>query len=956
MYRDYRSNDLVAGTTLKPITWTGSSLHSEKEGPYAVSDSQFTTEILVAEASLDAQKIWTGFQSKLGEEALGLEGAKRLLIPFKLNQISSTDDFKMYIQLGSLADEDGLRNDSMALSYTAKIYDSSIDGPLSENWQIKALSLEDKDRRALASASSFRLIIQRDDPVPEDPELKFRVLVGPIKAEGSTFRPVRQEGAKLQSAEDTGSAGLAILETFDLALANTFESQIRRLHPDGETQRVLEIKWDQQDASMDINAIGFDGRKQPIPLSSYRSLGFYLRGPKADSLGEAAILSQARVHFSIGRNPDTLDLEAVIPLSSIQSDLWHFIEIRYQDEKEVYVDGERLGTASVQYRKKNVQESGGYNPTYILFLIEAAEGQILPAGSAAIDEITLSESISRYSANWGATLSWTNTGSLLKYQDISIISDPELNISVESDMSAPITGGESSGSLSSRLKGGGTLFKARLGGVLNVSIAPSGPLWSASHEVLVPIRSFSVQEAFSFDPDAEESSRKLDLKSTWPLGMDASAHLISKKLSLERGWDYAITIGGTREEEKQAPSFNVDASALWTEKGDTRLLGIQEYGPLWAATWERLVPDLGSIASKRNIKLNASTQTNTKPLGLEFLLAAQTAYVQQREATDNSASLSLGFPFVLSSLRGSFGLERSFSQNISGLSEDALSDYRSFATSMENGQNLMLSLPLYTLFDTYLDDSFDEASKGSNKSNFNDLIKIELSFQREAGLRALYLPSALRSSVARTLGRELDTHKETYVYNGSLDFSAINLFGAFGSRPLFNFYSSDELLQFWEAQVSLPRGEDPSWKLSSRLDAGFYGFTSAKLGFSNTLILEERRWSEAGRLEWAVPVQNSFLAALYDSTMQRLSLAQGFPALVELSQMEAERLRREGLEFSISGGESSNWALQLSHESLVRIVGHLTFSAFARLAISGDPKNERLSIASTIGTSLLIRY
>jgi hypothetical protein len=110
-------------------------------------------------------------------------------------------------------------------------------------------------------------------------------------------------------------------------------------------------------------------------------------------------------------------------------------------------------------------------------------------------------------------------------------------------------------------------------------------------------------------------------------------------------------------------------------------------------------------------------------------------------------------------------------------------------------------------------------------------------------------------------------------------------------------------------------------------------------------------------LLWTIPAKKTLLSLIYDKTMGRLTGADNFPAIRSLAASDYEKLHRESLELVIDrSGDYGDYSVILGHESLVRILGKLSLSAFSKLNVKFNEYSETLSFILNLGTSLTITF
>jgi hypothetical protein len=203
---------------------------------------------------------------------------------------------------------------------------------------------------------------------------------------------------------------------------------------------------------------------------------------------------------------------------------------------------------------------------------------------------------------------------------------------------------------------------------------------------------------------------------------------------------------------------------------------------------------------------------------------------------------------------------------------------------------------------------------------------------------------------------------------GSLGFSSLNIFGALGSAPVFRLYQTDEFRHTLLAAANIVKEGKVRWRFQDEIGMDFFGFAGAILSISNTLATGSPETATGGSavffeslaLAWTAPVQKSLLGLFYDWLSGKALNANNWPSLRSLAQMEHERLRRETLTLAVDSSGDAAGGLKVSaalgHESLIRIFGRLTLSAFVNLNCVRDQAVETLSVIASVGTTLNVSF
>lgn len=986
IYRNYRNTDILGSTSLMSIDWSGSSLISGKNGPYPVRDSTYN-EIFVAESdNLDGHtKTWTGFQVPLGSDGELLERARQLIVPFRFHgPLPSAGAIKLVVQFGSMLDEGGAGSENPDLIVEKVLFDFT-DNP-SDGWETtkEKFYLTDADRRKLRDAKYMRvLIISNTGSVP----FSGRVLIGKPILYGASWRPITVSGGvDIKTAVDTNSAGsVSLAELSDIGLRSKYPDIIDRLHPESARQQVLEVQW--EDMPDSDEAAGTDGRSGAIPLSNYRVLSFFIKTPKAD-------LPNTQFRFILGRGPDSLKqdrelaLDVRIPgdaFTSLSPGEWTKVEVHYgAGERRISVNGwEGSGSQYVQYRpevlrQNNSEQAGSYavsnQAAYMAAFLMPTGTATLRAGSFSIDEIILEEPVSFFQTNLGGSVEWARPGTLVSYRDMPVLKDLTLSTALEtglrgnpfaqetSDLSPAYHGSAGFAGVESRSRGNIHFLGAQLEGDLTLALSEDDQNWSAGHAISRAWGPFSFRESFSDSP--------LDDAMLHGFGMDLATKLYSSLGSnlkyedekLERQWQATL---GMNDSPALPLGFSLQSSAKWTENSIGRRL--TNYGETWVQSWPDMVIDAGFGVHKREAGALFKTSLTTEPLGAELSLEGLSNFTKATPLTQSETRGRLEFPLSLGAYRLRFREERYFRRNLRYRGDDISDDLSKFTEALGDSLPLWYAVPLYVLFDPTWGTGINAAQEKSDSADifdagfFSDTFAFTLYLPERFGLSSFFLPREIDAGITRALEKKLDTSLDMLSYNTSLGFSSLNIFGALGAVPLFSFYQTDEFRHTLIAAVNVPKNEAVSWRFQDELGVDFFGFNGAVLSLSNTLTAGVSGSSSGVLdgliLEWTVPAKKTLLGILYDWFCGKVRNSATWPALSRISEMEYERLRKESLELVIdTTAEDPKLSVILGHESMIRILGRLSLSAFGKLNCTHDSGTDILSFIASIGTTLNISF
>jgi hypothetical protein len=965
IYRNYRKTGLLGDSELQSIEWAAPVV-SGLEGPYPARDSN--VEIFVAEfENLEPGK-WTGFQIPLGRDGELLEQARGIGIPIRFLYTDSNPNVLVLAQFGALAEEGygGIENPGLMVELPL-FYGSPSSSWTEQNnipgGKYPVINFTDEMRRKLQNAAQLRILIINLGNTP----LNNRLLVAKPFIMGASWRAVTLEGGKIKAAADDGADGsVSAAEVRDGTLGG---SKIDRLHESG-TNHVLKIEWN------NIAAAGADGRTSAIPLSNYRVLSFYLKGP----LPEGAVF-----HFLVSQGPDVYGqsgktaLELTAPISSghpFTGASWHAVEIHYGNGNRFLIDGVEFPGA-IRYNPSALRQSpetGDYGNTssagnnYIAAFFTGLSG----SGSFSIDELCLEEPAPSYRMNGGTTLNWNHPDTLLSIGKTELISRVSFNTALESAVRGdPFNSGEETfAGVQSRSHAEAAILDAMLTGNLMFTVSGDVSGWSAGHSISRSFGPLSLSESFNASPppndEAMDHKLSLGLDSLLYGNLASSVNLQNRMLN--RSWSAST---GINAEQNAFPGFSVEGNVNYTEKPENAQDWISGYGQTWMQSWKTMVPDDGT-GSDINAIQNRKTQARAGfvldwlPVGADLFFEGKSEASIPLELSRSSSIANVVFPFSFRPVRGSMRLRREISGSFAHTGENIQDDFFQYGRNLYQTAPLWRTIPVYSFFDPGLGSAMDTTlmnySLNSENTRFNESLGMGLMFPERYDILSLFVPVTFSSQLSRTMEQRLDTRLDVLTLGSGLSFSAVNLFGAMGSHPVFGFYRNDELRHSVTGIVSFPRSEDPLWRVQAEQYAGVYGFKGSEMGIDNTYTASSSGWLESFGLVWSIPRDKTLLSAIYDAGIKKFSGSDFFPALSEMAKHEYERFFRETLEVVVDNSEEyGTCSFTAGHESVVRMPGKLTLTSFIKLSINRNiyKKNERndlLGVLLNFGITLAVSF
>jgi len=943
VFRNYNDNNIL-GDNLMSINW-GAPVVSGVNKPYPVKDSNLgNTRVLVSEFTLDSDNNWTGFQVPLGANSEIISQAGEIEIPFRFYDLKGDfNNFRLVIQIGSLSGMEFTFRENENLIWEKNLVPNELPadwagGDFNTRTIIAKFLINETDRLKLSDAKFLRIAAVYNGAS----EVSGRVLLAPPIVRGSAFRAIVKEGNKISGITDS----VVVTETKEFG-ANTLESKygsiVNKLHDNNENQRVLKIEWD--GTSPAGASVGADGRINKIPLENYRELSFFAKGQGTQD-------TEGNLRFIIAQGSENItntQLEAVIPLSALSGNQWKKITIRYNDSnKGIKIDGEEINADPPKYSRLSpaMEEN---NTSYAAILIETDTS--LP-GVLYIDEIILEDPVMVYRMNAGTAVEYRKKGTLVSIAGYPVLENFIISTAVEAEGRAQseTSDPDLKGSMVNRSGLAVSVFKTDISGNLSFTAAEETFLWDADHSVSKKIGAFSVKEAFYASPQSASAGHTVNMSfdSDFHAKFKADAQYDLSRLKQEWNLDT-----GYNPKNEYIPSVFLSVDAIWV-KNESINEG-DNYGKLWLDSWQPLVPDAGAEAITRRTNTRIILTQRTKPLGAVITLNGLTNYSDANTAIRLENSAFLDVPLVFDKLYFNFRAGKSFKRQRFYSSEDVIDDGEMFFKSAEEGLNFWQVFPFYSLFADELNSAMDKIEIDQYTA-FNDHYSIRVNLPNRYNLSSFFLPSRLSFRIERVLEQKMDTRTDTLNLGGSLGFTAINMFGAAGNKPIFKFYQSDEFSHGIEASVIIPKNEEIKWGINSVINASFIGFSRGLLNYVNTLSLRsDDYWTESLTINWEIPTRKNMLSVFYNWVLGSIE-RQNF---IRSSSVNSnyDQLRKISLELVLDkSADYLRWSVVAGHEEIVRIIGRLNLTTFIKLRFSEDLYTDIFMLDAMLGTTLRVSF
>ncbi|MCX7655623.1 MAG: LamG domain-containing protein [Treponemataceae bacterium] len=995
VYRNYTQISAIGLSTLTPIEWEGNQEVANTAGPYPVYDKNLDEPVLVAESTLTSSHYWTGFQVELGDKGSTLETAKTIKVPLYFYGSTPTQNLEVYLQLGDLTDKDELYPENAQFVVTKKLATFAVSGGTGTlsyptSWTTLTVNLSDEDRRILQNARAFRILLIPATAPSSGESLSFRLVVGPLIIHGSSLRPIMgikttsgsESTITILSALDSASGGAAVVaaEVYDPSLKARVSSTIDRLHSEGSPQRVLHLQWGSLDSGPGPTGSytfpGADGRVPLLPLQNYRSVSFFVKGPIATDTNQQNNFSSGTFHLLVGPGPEVVNsprtavLEVHVPLSAFSATQWQQILVRYQgDSPGVYVDGSKVETATIIFRPENLltrtsgNEGSGTSTHYLLWYLEPPPSTTIPDGFITMDELCLEEALWAITGQLATQWSWSHKGIVLAAGSLSILENPSFNLigqgNLTSSLEPSTTGGstvfQGRGSVSFQVLGMDTnaWFRVRLTQQENFS----GLIFGGGHTLGLPLGPLKIQNIFSYEPEEEAVEQAVTLSIPGLVPWSGEARVLRESLIQYRSWKSSVS------HMRDPFKINLAVNARWTETSGG-LSSIASYGSTWLESCASLIPDGGNTARLRNLMGNFSTGLSTKPLGVLLEGSFSSLSSQTLGTSHSSTNLRLELPLQYPSFRLHTTLERRFSWTVADAGPEITSDLLYAGEGLYQSAQLWSRLPLWNLGDPQTASSFQGLFSPSllsteiSQALFIDSVETSVSLSPLASPWTLLRPTTTTIGIRRTLTQRLNTFSDHHQIRGNLQWTAANLFGAYGMVPLFSWYRDDSLNYGIEGSSTFVEYHIDTWSLSFFHQITLYDFQKNQGIIEGRVSVTSDSWTIYQSFSASRRGDKSLLATLYKEWQQQENpLGKAFPFIEESRQQNPLFTLQDSLSIKITQqNDTTSWTFSGSHESVVTVTGRFKVTAFGRIYLTSEGSAQTTTFSIEIGTTLKVQF
>lgn len=823
---------------------------SDGDSMPTVSDTSVTGDVMVIRANLSGPTAWTGADIAAGSKGdLDLSTAKEFSIAIKT--IGPTADYEIFLQLGVNAES--------SRENAASIRTWKLDAPTEDSrWTVRTVTLSADDRRAIAAGNDIRIIARSTIAGIATVNL----YTGPVEIVESGFG---SESAEIECVEKNEPA------TVSRPLSSVAPDIVDRFNTGLNT--VAELTID-KGASADHVAVS---RTVPqIPLSSYRSLSFFMRLPLPAEYPagstitvslDSPTLTAANASCVIVMHPD----------ASIQNAQWHKVTVDLGDGS-VSIDGDNAAPAVARVTKL----LGTGTPTRIAIAFDGL-APALPAPAdgwkAWFDEFYLEDAVSSRTARNRTTVTWKKDGTLIGTSSHPILSDVMFSTTAETSASARSESAFDDPLFGATAETAFKLHRSAFEGSVKVSRETEGVLETESHSAAIPLFFLTASEKYSTDRTEGSFGRTDSLAVSGPVALDTAFDASQTGLYMDRKTTISIV---PSLPETGANSFNLSATSAFSQTGASPL-GKIAYDP-WNEVWEESFLPLFSVgerdASRRagatSVAFGWSNDEHTVR-GVTVDLKGDSAYSAGSLTTSKA---TLGYRISAPLDFGSFSLVPSWDRTASGSSPvdrggSWLTDTAVVGDSFGRMSWLFTTAPVADIVDPSLGRRISGNDSWSNE--FTNQYTLEWRRPSPGSISDLWTPSTVTARIRRETATDASAENVRDAWSAPVKagFSALNMFGTRGVNPVFDWYDEDELEQLY----SWTPKWGPSyfvWSADAWNSVTLLFANTGTLSAENTVHYDSkgisgtgRQFSDAVRVLWKRPGSDSPLLGPVERLVKR---------------------------------------------------------------------------------------
>ena len=826
-------------------------------------------------------------------------------------------DFDLYLQLGVSSDDDFSFEDDDKIP-TWKISENSGEDVLksfntaSSSWQTVRVSISDSDRAFFANSSGYsaRLIAVPKNSAVNAANKNGEILIGPYECKAGSFITEIPENVKISQTQ-----------TSDFTLSS---SKLKDFNSGSQnTVQTFDFKFT---CASDEQSLIFRKYFSAVDFSYYKNLCFYFK------LGSSFIKSVNFIFDTKDDDGTKTAAEFSFPPEKISSE-WQKFEVSLKDKKvsaNGYENTACIDTSVIPTR---------FTIEIVTNEISEDDAENGAAGSFSIDEIYLSETSLFLDLQDKASFNLEKNGELLKAGDFPILSDLKIRADGSAASALNTDSLENKSIFSGAASAEATISKLKIAisGAKDSDADTKTSLCSASHSIssAEPIfKAFTFYENYSFNGASENLSKKNSAKISFekfslPLifSMDAKTDSNSWSRSQELSGESSFSAGNFSLTAKSSVSQKLKSSASTSE------FKTDNYFSSWKNISKFEFSAGDENAKKRKTVFSANTKYNFQLCSLAPEISFSSAGIYKFSSSStfkDDSTVKITVPFSKGKNGFSFSWTKlSGSASYTEEGGDYFSDAKKLAEKLGEKKALLAAAPFYDLASKKIqEDVYKISHKQDSSGDFTTYYTGLYSLGWKRGFSAdkydFFIPSSLKFDFSRDI-RTATTVSDIFQAKATAANSALNIFGKYGSIPLFSFYEQDEFTTSFSAALKIPR-DTPS-KISavvsgySQLTIYFKEKNSLKTGAEGSFE-EKNDWDGKLTIIWKRNSKNSLAGGLC-SLFKKFKGEKGFRIT------KTDSLNFSAASASTSSSVTKKYSFDFSHAADTQITKYVSLNTAA---------------------------
>ena len=351
--------------------------------------------------------------------------------------------------------------------------------------------------------------------------------------------------------------------------------------------------------------------------------------------------------------------------------------------------------------------------------------------------------------------------------------------------------------LESQLSSGVDFMNVRMEGDFELIWTDNATSYAGGHLIRIPAQSrwgwFQDEYTRSFDPGEDTMSRTdtIHLTPFSFLTLEVDTGATTTEDSITQGWGGWITLN---PEEKTTIRYTTDLyqTSEWSSDSSD-----------YVSDWSRDFRYIKRLDEQEDVETReglASFTASRRPDPVGVDLEMKLEYDASQESSwehENQWISDLSFPVRIESATTwtlTPGYRRDLSQTVYPLDYfDFSDDMDTLFTTLDSQFPLTHYVPFYEIFGHKNLDEFEETMTLANESQYKPRVYFEANRQTGSNIRDLFVPSGVDVSIQREYYVNPDSSYIQHDWTFQVVQTAVNLFGAWGQYPTFDFYAKDEI-------------------------------------------------------------------------------------------------------------------------------------------------------------------